>query len=233
MEILIVDDELRARDELRLMLGNLGMTGTIREASSVDEAMERLAEAHPDVIFLDIRMPGGDGFELLRRLGAKRPPVIFTTAYEQFAAKAFEEEAVDYLLKPFDEARLAGALSRIVPPGEPVPRLSAGDVVLLKIDGECILLPVEQIELIEATDRGNVVRWRGNSGCIRKTISRLEEQLDPKLFFRASRDCLINLRKIRSISLDDAGRIVALLPQNRTVRFSRRQGTLFQKTHSP
>lgn len=231
MEILIVDDERQARDEVRRMLGKLGVTGRIQEASSVGEAIEAMAGVKPDVILLDIQMPGGDGFGLLSRLGSSRPPVIFTTAYEQFAARAFEEEAVDYLLKPFDEARLGRALSRIVLPGEEPTRLSAGDVILLKIDGECILLPVDQIELIEATDRGTVVHWGSNSGCVRRTIARMEEQLDPRMFFRSSRDCLINLHMIRSISLDDKARVVALLPRDRAVTFSRRQGTLFQKKH--
>ena len=110
-------------------------------------------------------------------------------------------------------------------------QLSAGDSILLKIDGECLLLPVESIDLIEATDQGTLVHWGKDSGVIRRTIGRLEEQLDPKMFFRASRDTLINLRSVISLIRDDSGKLGALLPGKRTVDFSRRQGALFQKTH--
>jgi two-component system LytT family response regulator len=231
LDILIVDDERPARSELHRMLLQLGMTGRIREAASLKEVLAELKDFSPGLLLLDIQMPGGDGFELLSRLGSRRPPVIFTTAYEQFAARAFELEAVDYLLKPFDESRLAKALARVHPTTESDTRLSAGDSILLKIDGECLLLPVESIDLIEVTDQGTRVLWGKNSGRIRKTIGRLEEQLDPRIFFRASRDTLVNLRSVTSLTLDDSGQLSALLPCKRTVVFSRRQGALFQKIH--
>lgn len=231
MEILIVDDERRAREEVKRMLGKLGVTGNILEASSADEAMEKLSAAKPDVILLDIQMPGGDGFSLVSRLGPDRPPVIFTTAFEEFAARAFEEEAVDYLLKPFDETRLARALSRIAAPGGESPRLTSGDVILLKIDGECVLLPVDQIELIEATDQGTLVRWGKNSGRVNRTILRMEQKLDPDMFFRASREALVNLRSIREVKVGQDGVLSALMISGRKVVFSRRQGSLFQKNH--
>ena len=230
-DILIVDDERPARSELIRMLRRTAPDAKVREAGSVKEALGGIAEGMPDLLFLDIQMPGGDGFELLRRLGEKRPPVVFTTAYEQFASRAFEEDAVDYLLKPFDEKRLAKALSRVGTSANEAPKLTEGDSILLKIDGECLLLPVEQIELIEATDEGTLVHWNGYSGRIGRTLGRLEEQLDPKMFFRASRDSLINLRFILSLRTDEKGDLTAHLSGNRSVTFSRRQKSLFQKTH--
>jgi two-component system LytT family response regulator len=230
-DILIVDDERPARSELIRMLRRTAPDARVREAGSVKEALGGIAVGMPDLLFLDIQMPGGDGFELLRRLGEKRPPVVFTTAYEQFASRAFEEDAIDYLLKPFDEKRLAKALSRVWTSANEAPKLTEGDSVLLKIDGECLLLPVEQIELIEATDEGTIVHWNGYSGRIGRTLGRLEEQLDPKMFFRASRDSLINLRFILSLRTDAKGELTALLSGNRSVTFSRRQKSLFQKTH--
>ncbi len=230
-DILIVDDERPARLELKRMLGRVAPAATIREAGSVKEALGEISRQMPELLFLDIQMPGGDGFELLDCLGKKRPPFFFTTAYEQFASRAFEEDALDYLLKPFDEKRLAKALSRIGTSANEVPKLTEGDSILLKIDGECLLLPVEQIELIEATDKGTLVHWNGYSGRIGKTLGYLEEQLDPKMFFRASRDSLINLRSILSLSTDEKGDLTAHISANRSVTFSRRQKSLFQKTH--
>ena len=229
MNILIVDDERPARAELERSLRNLGVKGTVEEAASIDEAMNLVAEQTPDVILLDIHMPGGDGFELLRRLGKSRPPVIFTTAHEQFAALAFEEEAVDYLLKPFSEERLAMALARLDPDLEKKPKLGAGDSILLKLEGECLLVPVESIELLETTGNTTHVFWGRKTGKVNKSLKSLSGRLHPDLFFRASRDQLINLGSIRSISFTETGLVKALLHCQRTVTFSRRQSSLFLK----
>ena len=230
-DILIVDDERPARSELMRMLRRSAPDATVREAGSVREALAEITEGMPELLFLDIQMPGGDGFELLKRLGKKRPPVIFTTAYEQFAPRAFEEEAVDYLLKPFDEKRLAKALSRTGTSANGESKLTEGDSILLKVDGECQLLAVEQIDLIEATEKGTLVHWSGCSGRINGTIGGMEKQLDPKMFFRVSRESLINLRSILSLRTDENGCLSAQIPGNRSVAFSRRQKSLFQKTH--
>jgi len=229
MNILIVDDERPARAELERSLKNLGVKGAVKEAASIDEAMDLVAEKTPDVILLDVQMPGGDGFELLRRLGKSRPPVIFTTAHEQFATLAFEEEAVDYLLKPFSEERLAMALARLDPDLEKNPKLGAGDSILLKLEGECLLVPVESIELLETTGNTTHVFWGRKTGKVNKSLKSLSDRLHPDLFFRASRDQLINLGSIRSISFTESGLVKALLHCQRTITFSRRQSSLFLK----
>ena len=229
MNIRIVDDERPARAELERSLRNLGVKGTLMEASSIDEAMDLFAERTPDVILLDIQMPGGDGFELLRRLGKARPPVIFTTAHEQFAALAFEEEAVDYLLKPFSEERLSMALARLHPDWVKNQKLGAGDSILLKFGDECLLVPVDSIELLETTGNTTHVFWGCQTGKMNKSLKSLSDRLNPDLFFRASRDQLINLASIRSISFTETGLVKALLHCQRTVTFSRRQSSLFLK----
>ena len=229
-DILIVDDEQPARAELTRMLRAIAPGATLREAGSASEAIKEIKAAMPDLLLLDIQIPGGSGFDLLSRLGKESPPVIFTTAHEQFAAQAFDMEALDYLLKPFDEKRLARALSRLDTREEST-ALTAGDSVLLKINGECMLVPVEQIDLFESSGNGAIVHWNGNSGRLNRTLGRLEEQLDPKIFFRVTRDSLINTRSIRSLRTDENGELTALLPGNRTVTFSRRQKSLFQKQH--
>ena len=230
-DILIVDDERPARYELMRMLRRTAPDAMVREVGSVKEALGEISRQMPDLLFLDIQIPGGDGFNLLERLGKKRPPLVFTSAYEQFTLRAFEEDALDYLLKPFDEKRLAKALSRIGTSANKAPKLTEGDSILLKINGDCLLLPVEQIDLIEATDTGTLVHWNGCSGRICRTIGHLEEQLDPKMFFRSSRESLINLRSILSLRTDEKGDLTAHLSGNRSVTFSRRQKSLFQKTH--
>ncbi len=229
-DILIVDDEQPARAELTRMLRAIAPGATLREAGSASEAIKEIKAAMPDLLLLDIQIPGGSGFDLLSRLGKESPPVIFTTAHEQFAAQAFDIEALDYLLKPFDEKRLARALSRLDTREEST-ALTAGDSVLLKINGECMLVPVEQIDLFESSGNGAIVHWNGNSGRLNRTLGRLEEQLDPKIFFRVTRDSLINTRSIRSLRTDENGEFTALLPGNRTVTFSRRNKSLFQKQH--
>lgn len=230
--ILIVEDELPARTELKRMLVALGIKVRIMEAASITEALSTYKEHRPDLIFLDIQMPGGSGFDLLKNLGAERSPVIFTTAYEQFAAKAFDEEAVDYLLKPFDKKRLARALSRLPLSENPDPMLTAGDKILLKLDGECILLPVESIDLFETTGNMTHVFWSNRSGKINKPLKHLAKKLDASFFFRASRDQLLNLKNVLLLKTNDDGLVEALLPQGRLVTFSRRQSILFRKTHA-
>lgn len=227
--ILIVEDERPARSELKRMLLALGMKGAIREAASVGEALASVNSSSPDLILLDIQMPGQSGFDLIGRLGPDRPQVIFTTAHEQFAARAFEDEAVDYLLKPFDTARLAKALSRLDTTSAQDSRLGSGDVVLLKIDGECQILPVDEIELIESTAGGTKVRWGASSGIVNRTLKQLEERLDPALFFRCSREAILNVRAISKTHLDKSGLLGAKLKGGREVVFSRRQGALFRK----
>ena len=231
LAILIVEDERPARSELKRMLLSLGMRGVIQEASSVTEALSSANSSRPDLILLDIQMPGGSGFDLLRQLGPDHPPVIFTTAYEHFAARAFEEEAVDYLLKPFDEKRLAKALARLPITDNQSPSLSKGDSILLKIDGECILLPVESIDLMVTTGNTTEVFWGGSKGKVNKSMKYLVKKLDSTMFFRVTRDQLINLKNLVSLGIDAEGLVQAKLPHKRLVTFSRRQSVLFRKSH--
>jgi two-component system LytT family response regulator len=231
LDILIVEDERPARSELTRMLLSLGMMGEIREASSVTEAVIKANSSRPDLILLDIQMPGGSGFDLLRQLGQDHPPVIFTTAYEQFAARAFEEEAVDYLLKPFSEKRLAKALARLPYPETQSPPLAEGDSILLKVDGECLLLLIEKIDLMVTAGNTTEVFWGDSRGKVNKPMKYLVKKLDSSLFFRAARDQLINLHNLVSLRTNEEGLVEAKLPHKREVTFSRRQSILFRKRH--
>jgi len=229
-DILIIEDERPARSELKRMLVKLGAS-KIREAANITEALAQIHSQCPDLLLLDIQMPGGSGFDLLSSLGVDHPPVIFTTAYEQFAARAFDKEAVDYLLKPFDERRLARALSRLPLPERQSPPLTKGDSILLKVDGECLLLPVETIDLMVTTGNTTEVFWGSRSGKVNKPMKYLVKKLDSTMFFRVTRDQLINLRNLISLKTNAAGLIEAKFPHKREVTFSRRQSLLFRKSH--
>jgi two-component system LytT family response regulator len=231
MNLLLIDDERLARTELRRMLARLPSSPSILEAASAEEARQQLASNAVDAILLDVEMPGESGFNLLRSLGTACPPVIFTTAYAEFAARAFDSGAVDYLLKPFGQKRLQKALSRLAP--EEAESFGAGDRILLKIDGECLLLPVEEIESIESLGRdGTTIRWGTSCGKARQTIGRLESRLDPNLFFRASRDTMVNVRAIKNLIPGANGTYSAELSNGRRIEFSRRQSSLFRRNHS-
>ena len=231
LSALIVDDERPARSELKRMLLSHGVTGSIIEAASSEEALDLLRKKTPDILFLDVQMPGGDGFSLLGRLPLPRPSVIFTTAHEQFAVRAFEEEATDYLLKPISEERLARALLRLSPVMEQDSFLTEGDSVLLKLDGECRIIPVLEIEYLETTLNTTEVFWSGHSGKLHRPLKRLLEQLDPAIFFRASRDVIVNLRQIASLDDKNLPHLSALMTSGRRILFSRRQSIKFRKKH--
>ena len=211
------------------MLMRLGVKGVIQTAASVDEAMEFFNQESTRAIFLDIEMPGSNGFDLLSKIGKERPPVVFTTAYEQFALRAFEEEAVDYLLKPFSEERLARVLARLGPDPTSAPRLTTGDSILLKFDDGCELVPLERIQLMETTGNTTHVFYGHKTGKVNKSLKALSGQLDPKLFFRSSRDQLVNLSGIDSFEIKESGLVEAILLNKKKVIFSRRQSSLFRQ----
>ena len=231
MNLLLIDDERLARTELRRMLGELPSPPEVMEASSAAEARKLLRNRKVDAILLDIEMPGESGFDLLDSLGDSRPPVIFTTAYSEFATRAFESGAVDYLLKPFGQQRLEKAISRLFP--ATAATFGTGDRILLKIDGECVLLPVEEIDVIESLGReGSLMYWGEACGRARQTIGRLETRLDPAMFFRASRERIVNLRAIASMNAAEGGILSVILRNGAGVDLSRRQSIVFRKNHS-
>jgi hypothetical protein len=234
MNILIVDDERPSRSELSRMLVKLGAQDPIREADSVESALSALRKQNADVVFLDIQMPVENGFRLISKLQnhfkkiAPKPAVILTTAHDQFAIQAFEADVTEYLLKPFGLERLAKALARVKASKVDCPKLSNGDSILLKLGRSSKLVPVEQIELFET--KGNVthVFWSNKTGKIHRTLTHLANQLDSKLFFRASRNTLLNLNRVISFNTNEMGFIVAMLQSKRVRVFSRRQSQLFR-----
>lgn len=231
MNALIVDDERLAREELRRLLAaheDISVTG---EAATVEEAEHLLRTLPVDLLFLDIKMPGATGFELLERLDAV-PLLVFTTAYDEFAFRAFEVNACDYLLKPIRPERLASALDKMrmlfaasTPHGASAgPRLrAAGDRVFLRDGERCWIVTVGDIVLFEAEGNYARVHFGANHPLIRTSINALEARLDPAVFFRASRRHLFNLRFVERVDVGIDDGLTVYLRSGHSIAVSRRQ----------
>jgi two-component system LytT family response regulator len=238
MKALIVDDEFLARRELRRLLAVHDWVQVVGEAGHVEEAVEQIDRLSPDLLFLDIQMPGGSGFDLLDRLEAA-PRVIFTTAYDQHAVRAFEVNALDYLLKPIEPERLAAALERArtsgrgAVPAHPAAPQDALERLFVRDGERCWFVPVREVRLLSA--EGNYVRlhWGGGQALLGRTLNSLERRLDPRRFFRINRSQIVNLDCIESVALGIHGGLIVQLPGGLELEVSRRQARLFREISSP
>ena len=233
MRALIVDDERLARKELNSLLKEFPEIEVAGEAVNADDAFEKIGELKPELIFLDIQMPGKTGFELLEMLD-KAPIVVFTTAYDQFAIKAFEFNAFDYLLKPIDTERLASVIQKIIaehkpaePAGAPVEKLSSNDQVFVKDGEKCWFVKLEKIRLFESDGNYIKVYFDNVRPMIHKSLNALDEKLDDKSFFRASRKHIINLGWVETIEPWFNGGLMVQLKGGDKVEVSRRQASKF------
>ena len=240
MKALIIDDERLARNELRRLLENFPKIEIIGEAANADEALPMIDELSPDLLFLDIQMPGKTGFELLEAIEGKVPEVIFTTAYDEYALKAFEFNALDYLLKPIDLQRLSEAIQRVeeehlheIERKDGIKILSETDQVFVKDGEKCWFVKLGKVRLFESM--GNYVRlhFDDQKPMILKSLNSLEERLDPKIYFRANRKHIINLTWIEKIEpWFSGGLLVTLKGTEKTgsekIEISRRQAIKFK-----
>jgi two-component system LytT family response regulator len=229
---MIVDDEPLARRELRRLLAEFAWIDIVGEAANVGEAAPLIDRLLPELLFLDIQMPGGTGFDLLERL-EHLPRVVFTTAYDKHAVRAFEVNALDYLLKPIEPERLAAAVARAQAAASSTLAAAATSGTILERlflrDGErCWFVPLREVKLFTA--EGNYVRlsWDKIHPLLGRPLSSLEPRLDPKRFFRANRQQIINLEYIESVDLGVNGRLHVQLRDGPEVQVSRRQARLFR-----
>lgn len=231
MKALIVDDEPLARRELRRLLTAFPVVEILGEAGDIEEAQTRIEELAPDVVFLDIQMPGGNGFDLLARLD-RVPRVVFTTAYDQYAVKAFDVNALDYLLKPIEPERLAVALAKLEQPLAPAPASPAAGTALERLfikDGpRCWFVPLQEVRLFSA--EGNYVRvhWGAERPLLGRSLVALEQKLDPRRYFRANRAQIVNLDFIEQVEAGDGGRLHVTLRGGPEIEISRRQARDFR-----
>jgi len=221
---LIVDDEPLARTRLKRLLHGRPDVEVVGSAANADEALEKITELAPDLIFLDIQMPGLDGFDVLRQIGGSgRPYVIFTTAHAQYALRAFEVHALDYLLKPFDEERLMSALDRALPM---IRGSEWTERFLVRSAGRIMFLRADEIAWIAAADNYVYLHVNGGSHLVRDSLKAMEKKLDPERFVRVHRSAIVNLASIAELKPLDHGDYDVLLRDGTrltaTRKFSRR-----------
>jgi two-component system, LytTR family, response regulator len=233
LSALVVDDERLARTELRRLLTAHPEVEVVAEAADAAQARARLDELEVDLLFLDVEMPGGTGFELLAQLD-QVPQVIFTTAYDAHALQAFEVNALDYLLKPIEPRRLAEALSRVRRP-DAAPRSPQRwlDRVFVRDGERCWFVRLTTVPLLESVGNYTLLHLPGRKPMLSRSLNYLEERLDPEVFFRASRKHLVNLSAIEALEPGPAGTLVARLATGHEVELSRRQARRFRERMSP
>jgi two-component system LytT family response regulator len=250
IRVLVVDDEPLARTGVCELLGRDPELEVIGEASSGTEAIEALQELKPDLVMLDVQMPGLTGFDVIRAVGPEHmPAVVFVTAFDQFAVRAFEVNAVDYLLKPFDDERFsltvarakrvirqahAGELSKrlaellvnttshATPSPSPSPSNKGyADRLVVKSAGRVFFLRTDELDWIEAADYYVKLHTGGKTHLLRETMNALEERLDPSKFFRVHRSAIVHLDRIRELQPYFRGEHVLILQDGTKLKLSR------------
>ena len=242
MRAIIIDDERLARSELKKLLTDYPEIEIVAEAANAGEGIEKIENLNPDLIFLDIQMPGKTGFDLLAELD-RAPHVIFTTAYDEYALKAFEVNALDYLLKPVEPKRLADAIQKLhyqdekenhFNPQVNVNRslLTEADQVFVKDGERCWFVKLGEIRLFESVGNYAKVYFAGNKPLILKSLNALEERLDEKTFFRANRKHIVNLRMVEKVEPYFNGGLLLELKGGEKIEVSRRQTVKFKEMMS-
>ena len=240
-KVLLIDDERLARSELKKLLQDFPEIEVIGEAANADEGIEKIESLNPDLIFLDIQMPGKTGFDMLAQLDSA-PDVIFTTAYDEYALKAFEVNALDYLMKPIEPNRLADAIQKLQLAEEKEIAASLGginrgtlteaDQVFVKDGERCWFVKLGEVRLFESVGNYAKVFFGNNKPLILKSLNALEERLDEKVFFRANRKHIVNLRMIEKIEPYFNGGLLLDLHAGEKVEVSRRQAVKFKEMMS-
>lgn len=235
MRVLIVDDEALARTLLKEHLAEMADVEVVGEAANGFEALKLIEELAPDLVLLDIQMPKLSGFEVLELLGERSPAIVFVTAYDEFALRAFQVHAVDYLLKPVEAGRLAEAVARAAervraktpgpspaklsaaarPPGKPLER------VLIREGGRVIVLPVDRLDFVEAQDDYVCFAAEGKRYRKQQTLTEIEAQLDPQRFVRVHRSFLLNVERLARIELYGKDSWLAILGDGAKLPVSR------------
>jgi two-component system LytT family response regulator len=220
---LIVDDEPLARSSLRSLLQRDVDIEIVGECGSGAEAIAAVRAARPDLMFLDVQMPECDGFDVLETLGSDAPGiVVFVTAYDQYALKAFEVEALDYVLKPFDDTRFLRVLARAKalarPPSGDRP---ISDRLIVKSSGRVMFLRMTDIDWIEAADYYASLHVGDRTHLLRRSMSVLERELDPDAFCRIHRSTIVNLARVRELAIDANGEHEVVLDGGTRLRVSR------------
>ena len=232
MKALIIDDERLARKELTTLLAKHTDVDIVGEAANADEAEKLINELRPQLLFLDVQMPGRTGFDLLESLDPA-PHVIFVTAFDEHAIKAFQVNALDYLMKPVEPARLEAAIAKLPRRGsDDMPQreiLRDTDQIFLRDNDKCWFVTLKDVRLFQS--EGNYVRvlFDDQKPLVLRSLNKLEEKLDPLVFFRCSRKHIINLRWVDKIQPWFSGGLLVKLKTGEDVEVSRRQAARFKE----
>lgn len=237
---LIIEDERLAREELKLLLKDYLEIEIIGEAKNGEEGLQKIKEHKPDLLFLDVSMPGMTGFEMLKHL-EEIPRVIFITAYDEYALKAFEVNALDYILKPVDPDRLKEALAKLSAPeddfvsnqAESLSRknrqLTLNDRVFIKDGEKCWFIELSKVRMLESEGNYVKVYFDNFKPLILRSLNSFEDRLDPEYFFRANRKFIINLNWVSNIENWFNGGLQVELREGEKVEISRRQAIRFKE----
>jgi two-component system LytT family response regulator len=240
---LIIEDERLAREEMKSILKEFNELEIIGEAQDGVEGLEKIQELNPDLVFLDINMPGLNGFEMLKKLD-QIPYVIFVTAYDEFALKAFEVNALDYLLKPLDINRLHESITKLKVKMEnefesDIPQrrkeekyLSKNDRVFIKDGEKCFFVQLSEVRVLESDGNYVKVHFGKNRPLILRSLNSFEERLDPELFFRANRKFIVNLDFVQHVENWFNGGLQLELSTGEKIEVSRRQTIRFKEQFS-
>ncbi len=226
--VLIADDEPAARRGVRQLLAPFSDFAVAGECRNGAEVLTALDASAPDVVFLDIQMPGIDGFEVIRRRNVERmPAVVFLTAFDQFAIKAFEAEALDYLVKPVSEARFAATIRRLTKRLSSAPRSTRDERIVVTTSRGAAVLHVNEIDWIEAA--GNYAQlWIGQRNYfLRESLQTLEERVSKHGFARAHRRALVRVSGVKELVRTRAGALTAILNSGARIPISRRRSASF------
>jgi two-component system LytT family response regulator len=224
IRVAVVDDEPLARGNLRVLLGRDPEVELVSECGSGAEALREIRNKRPELVFLDVQMPECDGFDVLEQLGADLPAaLVFVTAYDQYALQAFEAGALDYLLKPYNNARFERALQRAKERiGQGKERGRKVEWLAIKNAGEVLFLKIAEIDWIEAADYYSCLHVGARTHLLRRSMAELDEELDQTVFCRIHRSTIVKLDRVRGLKLNESGEYDVLLEDGTKLRLSRR-----------
>lgn len=242
IKTLLIDDERPARNEMKRLLSKFDQIQIVGEAANADEALSQIEKLNPDLMFLDIQMPGKSGFDLLEDLDFS-PHVIFVTAYDEYALKAFEVNALDYLLKPVDEYKLKAAIDKInermqLNSGSAADEtkdqrvLNEDERVFLKDGDKCWFVSLKDIRYFESNGNYVHVYFEDQKPLVLKSLNKLEQKLSEKQFFRAGRKFIINLSYIEKVETSFSGGLMVVMSDQRQIEISRRQSAKLKEKMS-
>jgi two-component system, LytTR family, response regulator len=240
IKALIVDDERLAREEMRRMLGFHPELEIVGEAANGPDAIAAIQRLRPEAVFLDIQMPGLNGFEVVAALEPPVPWIVFVTAYDQHAIQAFQVNALDFIVKPADPIRLAASVERLVDrarvlqnhPGSAKQRLAESDRVFLREGERCWFVVLKELHLLESDGNYTRVHFGEGAALLPRSLSELENRLPEQLFFRANRAQIINTHAIAKVTPWFSNSLKVKLTSGIEVEFSRRAAQLFRERTS-